>query len=161
MVYVIFIQIYNFFVFLYLIKILPKGSWIQTAKNIQIYNNILCAELKLNNLPKFRKSCIKLKNYNYFDRGYEYFINDNGNFDMMYSDYELDIFEINYFPNGNWINTAKDIIYFPNYVCAKLKYLIWFDDCIEYNKDDYLINNYGQFKKLDKQQYIEYLYNLH
>lgn len=161
MIYVTFIKIYNFFVFVYLIKILPRGSWIQTAKNIQIHNNILCAELKLNNKHKFKKSCIKLKDYCYFDRGQEYFINTNGRFDMIYHNYEFDIFDVAYFPNGNWIDTAKNIDYFPNFICAKLKYKIWFDDCIEYNKNDYLINSYGQFKKLNKQEYIKYLYNLH
>jgi hypothetical protein len=98
----------------------------------------------------YNKSCIRVKN----DRDI-YYINDNGKFDIIYSDIKI---KINYFPKGDWYKTAKNIEYFPNRICAKLKYNIWFYSCIYFNDNDYLINNYGQFKKLDKYTYTEYKY---
>jgi hypothetical protein len=126
----------------------PSGTWIETAKNIQINQNILCAELYVKSKGKYNKSCIKIKNDMYY-------INDNGNFDVIYSDNKI---KLNYFPKGDWHESAKSIEYYPNRICALLKYKIWFNSCIEYDETSYLINNYGQFKKLDKFTFIKYKY---
>lgn len=131
LIYVLYQIIVNFLWFNYLIVFYPKGTWIETSQNIQFNNNMLYAELF--NGKKYNKSCIKVK-----DIDDEYFINDNGKFDKIYFTKN---FEINYFPKGNWYKNTKNIEYYPNRVCAKLKYNIWFYSCIYYN--DYLINNYG------------------
>jgi len=146
--YVLLQTIFNIIRFTYLIHFYPKGTWIETAKNIKYKNNILCAELY--NGERYNKSCIKVKK----DKD-EYFINVNGEFDKIY---HTNNFEINYFPKGNWYENATKIEFYPNRVCAKLKHKIWFYNCIRYDKNDYLINYYGLFKKLDKFDYIKYEY---
>lgn len=148
LIYILYQTIINIFWFSYLLNYYPKGTWIETSKNIQYKNNMLCAELYNGN--KYNKSCIKVKSIDD-----EYFINDNGKFDKIYF---TNNFEINYFPKGNWYKNAKNIEYYPNRICAKLNYNIWFYSCIYYNNNDYLINSYGQFKKLDLDTYTKHLY---
>jgi len=146
--WIIITYLYNFIVFNYMKYFYPSGTWIETARKIEIKENILCAELYIEKKEKYNKSCIKIKNDMYY-------INDNGNFDVIYSDYKI---KLNYFPKGNWYKNAKNIEFFPNRVCAQLKYHLWFYSCIYYDEKDYLINNFGRFKKLDKFTYINHKY---
>ena len=151
-IYILFCYVKNFLWFNYLLYFYPKGNWIETAKNIEFTGNVLCAKLNIVGTTKFNKSCIKIVKD-------EYIINDGGKFDKIYRDETLTMYNMNYVPKGNWYINAKDIYYFPNRICAKLYNKIWFTDCVYYSHHDYLINSFGQFKKLSHHEYIVYKYN--
>ena len=153
-IYILICYVKNFLWFNYLLYFFPNGNWIETAKDIQYTENVLCAKLNIVGTTKFNKSCIKVNK-----KFQEYFINDGGKFDKIYRDTTLTTFNMNYVPKGNWYTNAKDIYYFPNRVCAKLYYKIWFNDCIYYTHHDYLINSFGQFKKISHYEFISHKYN--
>ena len=59
------------------------------------------------------------------------------------------------YPDGTWINTAKDYYIKHNILYAKLKNKngIYINASIHYNKDDILKNYDGKFVLLDKKEY--------
>lgn len=152
------------------------GSWILSAKNINFYNNTLCADLKTGNsqpyfkyigddsymMVEYNSSCIK--------------INENVTaLQNIYGKFKSYTTNITYhqaiiYPKGSWIDSAKNPTYFPNSVCASFLQSCIFDyfsntnrcayieDCIEFTQNDYLVNVGGKFKKLTYPQYIRHDY---
>jgi hypothetical protein len=164
-----------------------KGNWIETSKNIKLQSNILCVEFRTDKLSEYivknnyfnnnnnfyrhiiyKKSCIEInsKNTSYTNINATFAIdnkqtNKNNQTYINNSDN----------PKGSWHKTARRISYFQNNICAFLqvncknynsvKNCFYDEQCIYYNKNDYLVNDNGKLKKMNYEQYVmfEYLTN--
>lgn len=157
-----------------------KGTWIRSAKDIQYYDDALCANLRTNKYNTndysryitkyaYKQSCINITEPTRL-------MNNLGNFELETS--ELDYQHEYTYPGGNWnlyaictyLNIPSYIqmktTYFPNAVCAFFHtdtvttflkaygknhtMYIYNEDCIEYDSNDYLTVVNGSFVKIMK-----------
>lgn len=143
------------------------GSWIRSAKNVRYTNNTLCADLRkskfrtndynsIYDMYGYDRSCIEIPS----DRKVK-LVNKGGKFEIDQSTSGPDYSHTITYPRGSWVHSACWITYFPNSVCAyflvdsTITYVKFYgknlttthynEDCIEYEENDYLIDDSGKF----------------
>ena len=131
----------------YYIKI-PHGTWINTAKNVSIIDNILTCDLQTN-IGNWNtiNICVNLK---------EHYKNNNGQLEHEYHIRNYDNEWYKNYPHGTWMDSAKDIVFENGILSALLltQSSEWVFDSIdlkdwEYykNQNDYYANDNGKFVK--------------
>jgi hypothetical protein len=127
-----------------------RGSWIRSAKNMRFVKDTLCADLRTNKTEIHNEGDLTFEGFLYnracYLTCYYPLGNENGYFgwDLTNRTYSHKMT----YPKGSWIETAQRITYFPNSVCAfflDLNKNIYVEDCIDYDENDFLVNENGKF----------------
>lgn len=145
------------------------GNWIDSAKDIALYDNLLCADLRTNDsyvsektkLFKYNGVCIKINNdccYDNVNGNFYSFCNFNKNNLHSYfepADLHCDkVSNITYFYNGNICGIFK-LRNMHMHHQSNNKFLTYNmeEKCTKFNQTDYLINFNDDFMTVDKDNF--------
>ena len=142
------------------------GNWLRYAKDVEIKNNILCANLRMENSDylvkringyiwqsyKYNKDCIILNGTNLIKLS-----NNNGKLELYYGNDTYS--RSKNLAKGSFYDSVNNVTHYYDIVCAYFYdniYVMYKEKCIDFNNNDYLVNHNGNFKKLSYNDFIIY-----